>query len=175
MNQKKQSQSWLVLLLFSTTLIAVGITVWTLFFNRTEDVVLVPDRAPQTEQFAEPIPDDNGKPTESPKGGGSVSLTYSNQVTVDLSDETASLIFANPGKSNQDMVVQVVIRDVVIVQSGRLEPGTQVTTLPLLDGTAQKLSPGGYEGKFAVFYYNRTTGEKAVVNTEIPVSITVKS
>ena len=34
--------------------------------------------------------------------------------------------------------------------------------------------PGGYEGKFAVFYYSVETGEKAMVNTEIPVSITIQ-
>lgn len=33
--------------------------------------------------------------------------------------------------------------------------------------------PGGYEGKFIVLYYDSVSGEKAVVQTEIPVRVTV--
>ena len=111
---------------------------------------------------------------ESDKGGGSVSLSYSDKITIDLSDGQATLMFANPGKSNQDMVLQIVIRDTVIVQSGTLSPGNRVTTLDLLPGAEKRLVPGGYDGKFAVFYYDEKTGEKAMVNTEIPISITIE-
>ena len=83
-------------------------------------------------------------------------------------------MFANPGKSLQDMVVQIVIDETVIVQSGTLKPGNQVTTLNLLDGAEKQLQPGGYDGKFVVFYYDPDSGEKAVVNTEIPITITVQ-
>lgn len=172
-DKKKLLLILLLLLLLLITVSAVGVTVWALFY-RTPDVVLTPDYAPQqTEENAESIPGDSGDKLEQPEGGGAVSMTYSNQVVIDLSDEAASLLFANPGKSNQDMVVQIVIQDVIIVQSGRLTPGNQVTKLTLLDGMSSKLAPGGYEGKFVVLYYDQTTGEKAVVNTEIPINITV--
>ena len=72
-------------------------------------------------------------------------------------------------------MLQIVVQDEIIVQSGLLKPGNQVTALELLDGAAGKLSAGGYEGKFAVLYYDPDTGEKAVVNTEIPVTITVSA
>ena len=32
---------------------------------------------------------------------------------------------------------------------------------------------GGYDGKFVVLYYDRASGERAMINTEIPVSVTV--
>lgn len=83
-------------------------------------------------------------------------------------------MFVNPGKSNQDMVIQIVIQDTVVVQSGTLEAGNQVKTLDLLEGMEKKLAPGGYEGKFVVFYYSQENGEKAIVNTDIPVEITVQ-
>jgi hypothetical protein len=35
------------------------------------------------------------------------------------------------------------------------------------------LSPGGYKGSFSVFYYDPSSGEKAMVNTEIPILVTV--
>ncbi|MFR6562092.1 MAG: hypothetical protein ACLUR5_08915 [Eubacterium ventriosum] len=82
-------------------------------------------------------------------------------------------MLANPTKSNQDMVLQLVIDDVVILQSGRLEPGNRVSALNLLDGAEKKLATGGYDGKIVVLYYDRTSGEKAMVNTEIPVTVTV--
>ena len=163
----------LIIILLCVTLIAVGVTVWALFF-RDAGPTLAPDYAPQEmEQNAETIPDDTGDKMENPEGGGSVSLTYSNKVTIDLSDKMASLYFANPGKSNQDMVIQIAIQDTVILQSGTLKPGNQVKLLNLLEGAEEMLQPGGYEGKFIVLYYDQTSGEKAMVNTEIPITITV--
>ena len=175
--EKRDLFGWLLLLLLFLMLFFVGITVWTVFFRpdpQPPNIVLTPDKAPeQPEQNAQPIPGD--KPEEStPSTSGSVSLTYSDQVTIDLSRAEASLLFANPGRSNRDLVLQIVVQDVILVQSGTLEPGNQVKTLSLLSGAAEMLSPGGYEGTFMVHYYDRDTGERELVNTRIPVSITVK-
>ena len=82
-------------------------------------------------------------------------------------------MFANPTKSNQDMVLQLTIEDFVVLQSGRLEPGNRVTSLSLSDSAEKRLTAGGYNGKFVVLYYDRTSGEKAMINTEIPVTVTV--
>ena len=48
-------------------------------------------------------------------------------------------------------LLQIVIRDTVILQSGRITPGKQVMTLELDADAAAMLSPGGYEGSFLVF------------------------
>ena len=171
--KKKDKTRLLILLLLLITLLAVCVTVWALFF-RDSGPALAPDYAPQEmEQHAETIPDDSDEKLDKPEGGGSVSLTYSNKVTIDLSDKAAALYFANPGKSNQDMVIQITIQDTVIVQSGTLVPGQQVKLLDLLEGAEKQLSAGGYEGKFVVLYYDQTSGEKAMVNTEIPITINV--
>lgn len=170
--EKRDHSKLLILFLLLITLICICITVWALFFRETP--TLAPDYAPQqTEEHAEMIPNDSGEQFRSPDGGGSVSLTFTDQVTIDLSKETASLLFANPGKSNQDLVLQIVIRDTVIVQSGTIVPGKQVRTLDLLDDAAGQLSPGGYDGKFVVLYYDPDSGEKAILNTEIPITVTV--
>lgn len=177
-NQEKEKDSQkklllLLLLLLLITILAVSITIWALFFR--EKPVLAPDYAPQeTEAYAETIPNDDKTKLDKPEGGGSVSLTYSRDVSIDLSDEKASLMFANPGKSNQDMVLQLVIQEEVICQSGTLTPGHHVNNLELLKGAAKKLSAGTYEGHFNVLYYDQESGEKAIVNTEIPVTVTVK-
>lgn len=170
---KEKHKQMLIIALILLLLITVAITVWALFFRDTTPV-LAPDYAPQqTEENAEPIDDDtDGEKLQQQQGGGAVSLTYSKEVTIDLSDNVAKLLFANPHKSNQDMMLQIVIQDTVIVQSGLLPPGHQVTKLELFDNA--KLSKGTYEGKFVVLYYQKDTGEKAMINTEIPLTITVE-
>ena len=169
-----KNAKWIIALLLLITVAAVCVTLWALFF-RTPEVILAPDYAPrETEALAETIPNDNSEKMTSQEGGGSVNLTYSNEVSIDLSDERAFLMFANPGKSNQDMVLQIVIQDTVIVRSGRLEPGNQISLLTLAEGAVEKLRAGGYEGKFCVFYYDRENGKKAAVNTEIPIEVAVR-
>lgn len=168
----KQKQI-IIIVLVIVLLVSVGITVWAVFFRDTTPV-LAPDYAPQqTEENAQPVDDAyNGEKLAQPQGGGAVNLTYSKDVTIDLSDNTAHLMFANPNQSNQDIMIQILVQDTVIVQSGLLEPGYQVEELNLFDNA--KLSSGQYDGKFVVLYYQKDTGEKAMLNTEIPLTITVE-
>ena len=179
MNQdKKLNKTTIIIAILAViTVAALCVTMWALFLREPDDsnkVILAPDYAPQNkEENAETIPDDTSDKMENPEGGGAVSLTYSNEVTIDLSDKAAGLYFANPGKSNQDMVLQIAIQDTVILQSGTLSPGHQVKLLNLLEGAEEMLQPGGYEGKFIVLYYDQTSGEKSMVNTEIPIMINV--
>ena len=169
MEQQKEKSSItriLLILFIVAASAAIAVIIWALYFREPE-VVLSPDYAPREEEpCAEDIPDDSGEKLTSPEGGGSVSITYSRDVAVDLGDRRAALHFANPGKSNQDMVVQIVIRD-------NVKPGKQVDSLELLDGAEEQLTAGTYEGAFNVLYYDPESGEKAVVNTEIPIQITV--
>ena len=164
---------YIVAALLCVTLVASSVAIWALFF-REPTKILAPDYAPvETEANAQTIPGDTGDKMESEAGGGSVSLSYSNQVSIDLSEQPAQLLFANPRRSNQDMLIQIAIQDEIIAQSGRLTPGHQVMTLNLQEGATKKLTVGGYNGEFLIFYYSPDSGEKAVVNTEIPVQIIV--
>jgi hypothetical protein len=172
--RKKDRTRFLIKVLIAVTAVAVCVTVGALIYLQSR-TVLAPEYAPhETEQNAETIENDDEDKLEQPEGGGAVSLTYSTEVTIDLSEKQAALHFANPGKSNQDMIVQLVIEDTEVIQSGLLKPGNQVTKLDLLDGAGNQLTAGKYEGKFVVLYYQQDTGEKAMVNTEIPVTITVQ-
>lgn len=159
----------LVAALAAVTCVSVCVALWALF-GRGPTPVLPPDEAPAAEENALPTGDDSGEKMDQPEGGGAVNITYSNQVSISLSEGTAQLFFSNPSRSNQSMVLEIVIQGTTVVQSGTLAPGNQVETLPLLD--AAKLSPGGYEGKFHVVFYDED-GRQAMLNTEIPISITV--
>lgn len=70
-----------------------------------------------TDPAAEPIEDDNpSQPTlTNPEGGGAVSLTYSRLVTSSTGDGTAVIMFQNPAKSNQSIVIQLHITDKELV------------------------------------------------------------
>ena len=177
--RKPDGRKFLILLLLLITVIAVGVTVWALFFRKTAPV-LAPDYAPVEEDVnAEDIGDESEEEKmDANKGGGAVSMSYQKGVTISLADQTASLMFQNPSKSVNDMVLQLIIvsaddTETVIAQSGTIRPGKEVQKLDLIEGAAT-LSEGTYNGKFNILYYDPDSGEKAIVNGNIEgIEITV--
>ncbi|MBQ7290798.1 MAG: hypothetical protein IJW76_03620 [Clostridia bacterium] len=166
---------WLVIALIVLIIACLIITSWALFFRTPANTPLTPDYAPvEKEENAENIEGDDDTKLEADEGGGAVGLTFSDKITIDLSDKKAALYFANPGKSLQDMVLQIVIQDEIIVQTGTINPGKQVRQVDLLDGAEKRLAEGIYEGKFVVLYYDVETGERAMVSTDLLVTITVQ-
>lgn len=117
--------------------------------------------------------EDEGEGVESSGGGGSVVLNFSYDITADLSEKKASLYFGLPSLSNRDAVLQLIVGDTLLAQSGRLPPGFQVRTLYLRDNAIRRLREGVYNGVLRVLYYNDETGERAILDTEIEVKITV--
>ncbi len=164
----------IVLVLLLISLIAIGVAIVSSII-RKDDEPLIPDYdSSSKEEYVEPLPDNNGTKLESEEGGGAVSLSFSNDVFIDLKKEVAEFYFANPYKSNHSILLRIVIQGKVIVQSGIIEPGNQLKKLPLLEEVVNILSSGGYDGYYEIFYYNSETGEQATVNTKIPVSILVE-
>ena len=136
--------------------------------------VLNPDFPPvEDDPNAEALGGDEEK-LDHEEGGGAVSIELHDEFTIDLSEGKAHLYFANPNRSTQDMMVEVVIQDQVIIQSGRLRPDHKVTSLDLLKNAEKKLTAGVYKGKIVVYYYDPVNNERAMVNTEVPVTITVQ-
>lgn len=168
--QKEKISRILMTVLVCITILSVCIAVRAVYLRKTK-VVLVPDHAPAVEANAETIEETDEEKLEQPEGGGAVGLTYSPEVTIAKKRKKAKLLFANPSRSNQDLIVQIVIQDTVIVQSGLLKPGNQVTSLNIPD--TSMLQTGTYEGSFMIYYYYPENGEKAIVNSQMPIHITV--
>lgn len=167
----------IIVALLSVAVVAFIVTICVVVFKK--DDVLVPDYAPPViESNVEKIEGETDEKLEAGEGGGAVGLEYSKAVTVDLSDEKAYMVFANPAKSYNSMLLQVVVQDRVIAQSGTLEPGYRISTdgLALVSGAAAMLIPGVYSSdvKFVINYYDPENHEKAILNTEIPITITVQ-
>lgn len=179
MKQKDSKNKIIIGVLLLIIVIAVGVTVWALFFRNTTPV-LAPDYAPvEEEKNAQPIEDEGEEEKmEAEEGGGAVSMTYQKGVTISLSDQKADLMFQNPSKSVNDMVLQLVVSgsdgtEAVVAQSGTIKPGSEITTLDLIPDAAS-LSPGTYKGKYNILYYDPETREKAVVNGNVEgIEITV--
>lgn len=172
--KSSKGRNILIVLLLLITISAVGVTVFTLTRDNSQTAI-APDYAPQqVDSNAEKMEDTGESKLDAEEGGGAVGLTYSTAVSIDISDGTASILFQNPQRSTQDMVLQLVVgegdEETVLGESDLLPAGYSLSTMKITE--ASRLSPGGYDGKFRILYYNTETGEKAVVNTEIPVEIT---
>lgn len=172
---KKNGQMIIITVLLVITISALCVTAWVLL--RKDEVILAPDYAPHdVDQKAETMENNDEEKMSAPEGGGSVSLTYSTEAKINLSENTALIFFQNPGRSTQDLILQLAIvresEDVVIAQSGKLPAGYQLTEMKLFEDIT--LSPGGYKGKLIVLCYNQENGEKAIVNQEVMINITVE-
>ena len=173
--KKKRFFFWWWILLLLILLIAVGVIVWALFLRAPKtDNTLAPDYAPrQVEQHAQRYGEETSK-LEQTDGGGAVTLEYTTDVNINLSEKKVNFSVANPYQSNQSMLVQIKIKDEVIAESGTLQPGYKLSELDITEQKAKMLSEGVYDGQILIWYYQPDTGERAVVNTAIPVSINVR-
>lgn len=136
---------------------------------------LLPDYPPQeTDPNQKPMDNDPGGSFETAEGAEGVNLTYELNATVDLSDESVSLYYANPSKSTQDMVVKLVVDDKIICASKKLVPGNEINNLSLEAGMKDVLTVGGYDAKFVIGCYDPQSSEKAVVDLVVDkVRVTV--
>ena len=174
----KLSSKGIIILLctaLGASLLALAVALGVLFFGEDDaPVVLPPDVAYQEKDpNIEPYPDSTGDPVQNvPEGGGMASFTCEAQLTVRLSEARVDLMFANPTRSQQNMVIEVLVDDQVIAQSGRIEPGYRVTSLPLI--AKEQLTQGIYQATVRIYFYHPQTGEQKV-DTSVPVSVTVKN
>ena len=167
--EREKKRRLLIIILLLIAFASLALCAWLLL--RTPE--LAPDYAPQEiDPNAFAIEDVEDKLDE-PEGGGAVGLTYTPEVTIDLSEKSATLMFQNPHRSNDDVLLQIVVQDEVLAQSGRIEPGMQISTLELLPGAAEMLSPGGYDAHFTVLFYDAETAERSVLKSEAAISLTV--
>ena len=110
------------------------------------------------------------------QGGGSVTISFQDDITYSPSTGQVSLFYQNPRASTHNVVAQVILvrgqNEYLLAQSGILEPGYQVTALRAVDG-APTVSAGGYNGKLRLLFYDTQSGERAMVDTDIPCTVTV--
>lgn len=165
----RRSKTYLILATV-IALLAVCVAVWALWF-RAPEAPAEQEISPVADEHLTPTDDGDDEKMPQAEGGGAVNITYSNQVTISLADATAAVQITNPTRSNQSMVIQLVIQDVNVGQSGIIPPGNQLTAIPLKDDVT--IEPGDYDGKFQLLFFDPETNAQANLTTNIPVTVTV--
>lgn len=167
----RRSKTYLILATV-VALLAICVAVWALFF-RAPETPADPEISPVADEHLTPTDDGDDEKMPQAEGGGAVNITYSNEVTISMADATAAVQITNPTRSNQSMLIQLMIQDVKVGQSGTIPPGNQLTVIPLDENIT--LEPGTYEGMFHLLFFDTETNEQANLSTNIPVHIVVQS
>lgn len=170
---RRQKNRICIIILLIILLLGIGILVFLCVKGHKSD-----DFAPKLDSTAEQM-EDTGEKMDAPEGGGAVSLTYSTAVTISMKDRTAQILFENPSKSTKDTALQLTVKgqkegqESVIAESELIPAGYKLSQMKLNDDV--ELETGKYEGNLNVLYYDSETGEKEVVDTKIPVTLTVNN
>ena len=171
-NGKEKNLKWLIIILSVGIVICTGVTIWAVFFRGGDDIS--PDYPPQgIESNQTPIDGDDSGKLDSPNGGGAINVTYGTAATVDLSEKTVTIYYANPNASNQNVSILIMVNDLVVAKSDLITPGNQVSKLELQKEAASRLQVGGYNAELVVRAYDPESGEKAMVDTKGELTLTV--
>ena len=165
----RRSKTYLILATI-IALLAICVAVWALFF-RAPEAPADPEISPVADEHLTPTDDGDDEKIPQAEGGGAVNITYSNEVTISLADATAAVQITNPTRSNQSMLIQLMIQDVKVGQSGTIPPGNQLAVIPLNENIT--IEPGSYYGKFQLLFFDVKTNQQANLTTSIPVTIRI--
>jgi len=105
--------------------------------------------------------------------GGKASIIYSHYIKIDISEKKAELIIGNMEKSEHNIVVEVIVQDEVILQSGAIMPGYKVTKLDIPGSGVNMLRAGTYSGAIRLYLYDSKTNERELLFSEISAEISV--
>lgn len=161
----------LLLLLLLITLASICVTIYFTFFYEREPSFM-PDYMPveQDEEVLPLIEPPQEKMDLGDKAGGAVIICNQN-VLIHAESSKIDMSYQNPERSRSSVVLQIVIDDVVIAQSGSIHPGYILEEMELFEDI--ELKEGGYNGILRIAFYDPDSGEKATVDTEVEAFITV--
>ena len=173
--EEKSKKRYLLLLLLLLLIIMTLVAGMFMLISDRNRPVDPPDyQLKPDDTNAETMTGDPDDKLEAPSQGGSaVSIQYSDKLSINLSTGKMTLQLGNPHKSLSSMTVKIIVQNVTIFESGLLRPGHQLRELTLPKDTLKMLSEGKYNGKFSLNFFNED-GEKSIVESDIPVTSTVK-
>ncbi|NLJ40048.1 MAG: hypothetical protein GX352_00315 [Clostridiales bacterium] len=114
-----KNKKFFLLIIILCVATAISLTATLILLNNKTKPVDVSDKYPpvMTDPEAEPVEEETTQPPlENPEGGGAVSLTYSGQAVAPKGDGVADIMFENPAKSNQDVIIQLQITDKELIE-----------------------------------------------------------
>ncbi len=165
-----------LLLWISVMLAMIGITILLLWNPFEDKQVSLIEPLPDVDKNIVILPD--GDDDDMASGGQSVSMSYVLEAKTSLSTREIGIYFANPHKSNQDVVLELYViggdEDVLLATSGRIPRGNSLTKMTAEEKALSRLKTGSYEAYYKIICYDSTTEEKALVEPKITdVQLTV--
>ena len=159
--------------LLGVALLALGSIVGVMLFGDEQPIPMTPDESyEQLDPGIEPFPEQPDQPVQQlPVGSHVASFVCEEQLRTDIAGQVVELMFANPRRSEQNMVIEVTVREVTVARSGRIEPGYRITSLSLL--ADHPLTQGIYAAQIKIYLYDPTGGEQTM-QTSVPVTLTVR-
>ena len=107
-------------------------------------------------------------------GGGAVSLTYSNQVVVNMKDKKVNFYLKNPSKSRQDLTLEIYMKtnndEILVAKSDMIPTGYSIKELDLEN---KLLEEGNYKGYMKLYFYDENSSNKELVDSRINMDIKV--
>ena len=171
--KKKKKLAKIEIILAVLIVICSGLFISSLLY---QNKLVAPEFAPsEIDKIATEEKNDDKK-MDKKEGGGAVSLSYSDNITIDINKKIVGLYFKNPSKSRENIMLQLILnknnKEILLAQSDLLPAGYVIRKMDLKDNAI--LQAGKYKGILRVTYYNEETSVKQIVNTEIKVNIEVK-
>ena len=171
-NAQTKHTKFLTGCLAAITLISVSLCAFVLISNRRVKPIM-PDYMPvEQDEFVFTIPNEPQEvPIDVPENGGGAIIICDTEITAHLQTGEIDMFYQNPANSPSAVVLQLVVADEIVAQSGSIYPGYQLQDMHLLD--TARLQEGGYYGVVRIAYYDPISSEKALIDTDIEVSVTV--
>lgn len=166
------AKKYIIPVLAAITFISICVAVYFAFFYENKEVI-APDFMPveQDEKADKIIGETDTSKMEKEEGGGSVTVICKDEAVISLGSGKISMFYQNPSRSNSAVVVQLLIGETVIAQSGSIRPGYELEEMEFLNNI--ELSVGGYNGSMKIFYYDEETNEKSIVESVVEAEIFV--
>ena len=140
--------------------------------SSTEYNTSIPTTFPELHNYAIKINDESHLTDEDSDENKSAVVICGSNATVHLNDNIVDYYYKNVYRSKSSVVIQLLIDNKVIAQSGGLPPGYQ--TYKIDYNQKIKLSPGTYEGVVIISFYNLDTNELETVNSKISIPIIIE-
>ncbi len=165
-------KKYLIPVLMVITAVSVCVAVYFAVFYKGKEVIS-PDFMPveQDKKVEKIVGEKDTSKMEKEEGGGAVTVICKDEAVLRLGTGKIEMYYQNPSRSTSAVVVQLIIGDTVIAQSGSIKPGYELDEMEFLDNT--ELSVGGYRGALKILYYDEETNEKSIVESVIEADIIV--
>lgn len=175
MNKRKKNGikgriTWLILSVGTF----IGVFYYSVVINTHPYPTIIPSSTPELHEYALTIPvnkDETGQ-MDVPIHGGGASVTCSSAVNVQLKKSKIDFYYKNPSRSLSSALVQILVNDQVLAQSGAIPPGYESYVLDL--NTDVKWKVGQYKGTLIISFYDLNTNKKVDVDSQIEIDVFIE-